>query len=47
VLACLSLNEADRALVRQALERQVRERAGGAGPAILENAVHVGWGNRQ
>ena len=46
VLACLSLGEADRALVRQALERQVRERAGGAGAAVLENAVHVGWGTR-
>lgn len=47
VLGCLKLTADERGAVQRALERQVRERAVGAGPAILANPVHVGVGTRR
>lgn len=37
---------AQRADVRDALERRLRERAGGNGPAVLTNPVHIGFGTK-
>jgi ubiquinone/menaquinone biosynthesis C-methylase UbiE len=47
VLGCLELTGDERSAVQRALERQVRERAGGTGPAILANPVHIGIGTRR
>jgi ubiquinone/menaquinone biosynthesis C-methylase UbiE len=46
VLGCLALTEAERGVVRQSLDQMVRERAGGDGPAILTNPVHIGIGTK-
>ncbi len=46
VLDDLSLSEEQIGVVRQALERQIRERAGGSGPAALTNPVHIGIGTK-
>lgn len=39
-------DEAQRADVRDALERRLRDRAGGDGPAVLTNPVNIGYGTR-
>lgn len=46
VLGCLELTGDERSAVQRALERQVRERAGGGDAAVLTNPVHVGVGLR-
>lgn len=46
VLADLGLTEAQRTVVRQALDSMVSERAGGSGPAILTNPIHIGTGTK-
>jgi hypothetical protein len=47
VLGCLGLTGDETGVVQQALERQVRERSGGHGPAVLTNPIHIGTGIRQ
>ncbi|MBW3536125.1 MAG: class I SAM-dependent methyltransferase [Gemmatimonadetes bacterium] len=39
-------DEAQRVDVRDALERSLRERAAGDGPAVLTNPVHIGFGTK-
>lgn len=46
VLAELSLTERQTADVQQAMERLVRERAAGNGPAILTSAINIGIGTK-
>jgi ubiquinone/menaquinone biosynthesis C-methylase UbiE len=46
VLAELDLTEAQIGDVRRALDRMVRERAGGNGLAVLTNPIHIGVGTR-
>ena len=41
-----NLTDEHRAVVREALEGMVRERAGGSGPATLTNPVHIGVGTK-
>jgi hypothetical protein len=45
VLAELELAEGERMIVRQALERLVRERAG-TGTARLANPINIGFGTK-
>ena len=40
------LTDEQRAVVQQALEGMIRERAGGSGPATLTNPIHVGLGTK-
>jgi ubiquinone/menaquinone biosynthesis C-methylase UbiE len=42
VLAELNLTKEHIAVIRQALAGLVRERAGGSGPAVLTNPIHIG-----
>ena len=42
LLAMLEVTGDERAVIRGALERIVRERSGGAGPVRLSNPVNVG-----
>ena len=42
VLADLSLTDEQTAVVRQALDRMLRERSGGSGPAVLTNPINIG-----
>ena len=44
VLAELDLATEQIAVVREALDRMVRERSGGSGPAILTNPINIGVG---
>jgi len=46
VLAGLALRAEETAIVQRELDRLVRERAGGDGPATLTNPVHIGLGTR-
>jgi ubiquinone/menaquinone biosynthesis C-methylase UbiE len=46
VLGSLSLTDGETGQVQQALERMVRDRAGGGGPARLTNPVHIGFGTK-
>lgn len=46
ILAELGLADEERAGIRQALERMVRERAGGKGTAILTSPVNIGVGTK-
>jgi ubiquinone/menaquinone biosynthesis C-methylase UbiE len=46
VLSCLNLTGGERGEIQQALEKQVRERSGGRGAAILTNPIHIGIGIR-
>jgi SAM-dependent methyltransferase len=46
VLAGLSLTSDERGLIQQALEKLVRERAGGHGPAVLTNPINIGVGTK-
>jgi SAM-dependent methyltransferase len=46
ILAELKLTDEQRAVVQQALEGMVRERAQGSGPAVLTNPVHIGVGTK-
>jgi SAM-dependent methyltransferase len=46
VLGGLSLTSDERDLVQQALEKLVRERAGGRGPAVLTNPINIGIGTK-
>jgi SAM-dependent methyltransferase len=46
VLGSLNLTENERGVIQQALEKMVRERAGGSGPAKLTNPVHIGIGTK-
>jgi SAM-dependent methyltransferase len=46
VLGSLSLTHAERAVVQQTLDRMVRERAGGSGPARLTNPINIGIGSK-
>lgn len=46
LFAELKLTQEQTAVVRQALDRKVRERSGGSGPAILTNPVHIGIGTK-
>lgn len=47
LLGHLDLTDRERAAVRQALDRQVRERAGADGSAILTNPIHIGVGSKR
>jgi ubiquinone/menaquinone biosynthesis C-methylase UbiE len=47
IIAELGLTEGQTILVREALERLVRERAGASGPAILTNPIHIGVGTER
>jgi hypothetical protein len=40
------LTDSQRAVVQQALEGRLRERARGGGPAILTTPVHIGIGTK-
>jgi ubiquinone/menaquinone biosynthesis C-methylase UbiE len=46
VLGSLDLTNDDRGMIQRALEKMVRERAGGRGPAKLTNPVHIGIGTK-
>ena len=46
VLGSLNLTADERGVIQHALERMVRERAGGSGPAVLNNPVHIGVGTK-
>lgn len=46
VLGGLNLTSDERGMIQQALEKMVRERAGGDGPAKLTNPVHIGVGTK-
>lgn len=46
VLGSLNLTDDERGVIQQALEKMVRERAGGSGPAKLTNPVQIGVGTK-
>ena len=46
ILAELNLTKEQTAVVQQALERLVRERSGGSGPAVLTNPINIGVGTK-
>lgn len=46
ILAELNLTKEQTAVVQQALERLVRERSGGSGPAVLTNPINIGIGTK-
>ncbi len=46
LLADLYLTPELAAVIQQALDRKVRERSGGSGPAILATPVHIGIGTK-
>ncbi len=46
ILAELNLKKEQTAVVQQALERLVRERSGGSGPAVLTNPINIGIGTK-
>ena len=46
VLGDLNLTKEQTAMVQQALERLVRERSGGSGPAVLTNPINIGIGTK-
>jgi hypothetical protein len=46
VLAELRLTPEQTAVVERALDRMVRERAGGRGPAVLTNPINIGIGTK-
>ncbi len=46
VLGSLALNEGERRVIRQTLDRMVRERAGDDGSAILRDPVNIGIGTK-
>ncbi len=46
VLGELNLTKEQTAVVLQALERLVRERSGGSGPAVLTNPINIGIGTK-
>ena len=46
ILAELNLTKEQTAVVQQALERLVRERSGGSGPAVLTNPINIGTGTK-
>jgi hypothetical protein len=46
VLTELSLSESERGTIQRAMEKLVRERAGGSGSARLSNPINVGIGTR-
>ncbi|HET7715706.1 MAG TPA: methyltransferase domain-containing protein [Bauldia sp.] len=46
VLGQLSLTSDDRGAIEKALEKLVRERAGGVGPAVLTNPINIGIGTK-
>ena len=47
VLGELNLSSDEREVIQQALERLVRERAGGSGPAKLTNPINIGVGTKR
>jgi hypothetical protein len=46
VLGSLSLTNDERGVIQQALEKMVRERAGGSGAAKLTNPINIGVGTK-
>jgi hypothetical protein len=46
VLGELNLTKDQIGVVKKDLERQVRERAGGSGPAVLTNPINIGIGTK-
>jgi ubiquinone/menaquinone biosynthesis C-methylase UbiE len=46
VLGELNLTKDQTAVVQQALERMIRERSGGSGPAVLTNPINIGIGTK-
>ncbi|HEY7914712.1 MAG TPA: class I SAM-dependent methyltransferase [Blastocatellia bacterium] len=46
MLGSLNLTNDERGVLQQALEKMVRGRAGGSGPAKLTNPVHIGIGTK-
>jgi ubiquinone/menaquinone biosynthesis C-methylase UbiE len=42
MLAALNLADKERVIIQQALDKRVRERAGGEGPACLSNPINIG-----
>jgi ubiquinone/menaquinone biosynthesis C-methylase UbiE len=47
ILAELSLTDEETMVVREALERLVRERSGSSGPAVLTNPINIGVGTKR
>jgi ubiquinone/menaquinone biosynthesis C-methylase UbiE len=47
VLGELNLTSNEREIIQQVLEKLVRERAGGSGPAALSNPVNIGVGTKR
>jgi SAM-dependent methyltransferase len=45
-LGALDLTRQERDAIEQALDRMVRERAGGRGSAVLTNPIHIGVGTK-
>jgi SAM-dependent methyltransferase len=46
ILDDVGVSEADRAKLRAALERMIRERAGSLGAAVLSAPLNIGWGRK-
>jgi hypothetical protein len=46
VLGSLNLTNDEREVIQQALEKMVRERAGGRGAAKLTNPINIGVGTK-
>ena len=46
VLGELDLTSDERGAIRDALDRMVRERAGGNGPAVLTSPINIGIGTK-
>ena len=46
VLGGLNLTSDERGVIQQALEKLVRERAGGSGSAVLTNPINIGIGTK-
>jgi ubiquinone/menaquinone biosynthesis C-methylase UbiE len=44
VLGSLSLSNDERVVIQKSLEKLIRERAGGSGPAVLTNPINIGIG---
>lgn len=46
ILSALALKAEEREVIQQELEKLVRERAGGDGPALLSNPINIGIGTK-
>jgi hypothetical protein len=46
ILEDIAVSEADRARMRAALERMIRDRATADGVAVLKATLNIGWGSK-